>query len=576
MRSSITIARLAAQRSRHNLLSAPARRLAIAAPTQPSNALLPPPPAPRKGPVADATTFEYTSGRWLYNETQQLMQRYTPFNVSAMHSKIAKVCGADVVSWDKKEGVFNKSFITTLSNGKQVVVRVKNPIAGPTHYTTASEVATMDFCRRVLNMPVPKILDWSSHAEMNGIGCEYIIMEKARGVQLSTIWHSLDAGKRKNVLNSLIATEQRLLNASFSQYGGLYYKKDVHPSLRAPTLYADRGRETPDTAEFCIGPVANRTYWEEERSSMKLDRGPWPNCEAYFDSIAAREEAWIAQYAKPHIHDDPFRAITAPQSPDEHIAVLKQFRSVARHLVPRSTDGKVLNSVLWHPDLNLGNIFVDPAGDHAITSIIDWQGCWAGPAYLQLSVPSFVECHGVSVPSGLEMPRLPDDLHEMSLRSQNVVVKNHKSVMLQKLYEIKQLYPYRIDQRDLRATPVAMAGRTWKDGILPLRLALLNVAANWPKLVDPQDPEPCPLRFTRGDVQGLMQERERYVEWHGFLEYLRDAFGVRLYGWVDRNSYERKKEQLEGVKQHLDAALVSEMERTAPGGSWWPFHDTVQ
>ena len=113
-------------------------------------------------------------------------------------------------------------------------------------------------------------------------------------------------------------------------------------------------------------------------------------------------------------------------------------------------------------------------------------------------------------------------------------------------------------------------------GILPLRLALLNVAANWPKLVDPQDPEPCPLRFTRGDVQGLMQERERYVEWHGFLEYLRDAFGVRLYGWVDRNSYERKKEQLEGVKQHLDAALVSEMERTAPGGSWWPFHDTVQ
>lgn len=53
------------------------------------------------------------------------MQRYTPFNVSAMHSKIAKVCGADVVSWDKKEGVFNKSFITTLSNGKQVVVRVK-------------------------------------------------------------------------------------------------------------------------------------------------------------------------------------------------------------------------------------------------------------------------------------------------------------------------------------------------------------------------------------------------------------------------------------------------------------------
>ncbi|KAL1743844.1 kinase-like domain-containing protein [Schizophyllum fasciatum] len=556
-----------------------ARHLATEAALQPRNvfpALPPPPPTWSLPEQIDDTVFGYTSGRWLYNEHHQLKQRYTPFNVPALRARIAQVCGSEVAEWNKKEGVFNKSFVVTLRDGRQVAVRVKNPIAGPVHYTTASEVAIKDFCRTVLKLPVPRVLDWSSHADYNGIGCEYIIMDHARGVQLSTIWHTLDASKRKDIINSLIATEKRLLNASFSHYGSLYYKQDVHPALRAPTLFADGRRETSETSKFCIGPVCSRMYWEEERASMKLDRGPWSTCDAYLDSIAAREQAWISAYAKPHIHDDPFRAITGPQLPEEHIAVLDQFRAVARHIVPRTPDGKPLRSVLWHPDLNLGNIFVDPSGAHPITSIIDWQGCWAGPAYLQMTVPSFLQCRNVTVPSGLEMPRLPADLHELAPDVQRVLVKNHKAVVLQKLYEIRQLLPYHGARRELRAMPVAMAGRTWKDGILPLRLALLNVAAHWPKLADAADPAPCPLRFTRGEVQGLMRQRERYVRWHDFLEYLHESFGVQPYGWVDAASYELTKRKLERIRQRLDTQLVMEMERAAPGGSWWPFRDTLQ
>ncbi|KAL1695520.1 kinase-like domain-containing protein [Schizophyllum commune] len=556
----------------------PNRRLATEAALQPRNtfpALPPPPPTWKLPGQIDDTTFSYTSGRWLYNERHQLKQRYTPFNVHALRDRIAEVCGSEVAEWNKKEGVFNKSFVATLRDGRQVAIRVKNPIAGPTHYTTASEVAIKDFCRIVLKLPVPRVLDWSSHADYNDIGCEYIIMEIAHGVQLSTIWHTLKAGERKDVINSLIATEKRLLNASFSHYGSLYYKEDVHPALRAPTLFADGRRAHGEAAKFCIGPICSRMYWEDERASMKLDRGPWSTCEAYLDSVAAREQAWISAYAKPHIHDDPFRAIIGPQVPDEHIAALDQFRAVARHIVPRGPDKRPLRSVLWHPDLNLGNIFVDPSGNHSITSIIDWQGCWAGPAYLQMNVPSFLQCRNVEVPSGLQMPRLPADLHEYAPAAQRVLVKNHKAVVLQKLYEIRQLLPYHGTHRELRTTPVTMAGRTWKDGILPLRLALLNVAANWPKLVDPADPAPCPLRFTRGEVQDLMQQRERYVQWHDFLEYLHDSFGIQPYGWVDAANYERTKRKLERIRQGIDPQLVKELERAAPGGAWWPFQDTL-
>ena len=43
------------------------------------------------------------------------------------------------------EGQYNKAFLLTMDDGKRVVAKVPNPNAGRPHYTTASEVATMDF-----------------------------------------------------------------------------------------------------------------------------------------------------------------------------------------------------------------------------------------------------------------------------------------------------------------------------------------------------------------------------------------------------------------------------------------------
>jgi hypothetical protein len=43
------------------------------------------------------------------------------------------------------EGNFNKAFLVTMKDGLELVVKIPNPNAGPTHYTTASEVATMQY-----------------------------------------------------------------------------------------------------------------------------------------------------------------------------------------------------------------------------------------------------------------------------------------------------------------------------------------------------------------------------------------------------------------------------------------------
>ena len=43
------------------------------------------------------------------------------------------------------DGMYNKSLLFSVDNGIQVVGRVPNPNAGRPYFTTASEVATMDF-----------------------------------------------------------------------------------------------------------------------------------------------------------------------------------------------------------------------------------------------------------------------------------------------------------------------------------------------------------------------------------------------------------------------------------------------
>ena len=46
-----------------------------------------------------------------------------------------------------EEGEYNKVFLLRMDNGHEAIAKLPNPNAGPPHYTTASEIATVDFVR---------------------------------------------------------------------------------------------------------------------------------------------------------------------------------------------------------------------------------------------------------------------------------------------------------------------------------------------------------------------------------------------------------------------------------------------
>lgn len=87
----------------------------------------------RSSTSQNSNFFEYTSGRWIHDETQQMSRRYRQFNVEALKKVSAQACDAQTVVGIEKiaEGSYNKIFNIKVDNGKEVIARIPTPLAGP-------------------------------------------------------------------------------------------------------------------------------------------------------------------------------------------------------------------------------------------------------------------------------------------------------------------------------------------------------------------------------------------------------------------------------------------------------------
>lgn len=199
-----------------------------------------------------------------FNETDRLNERFIKFRPAELQRIAGEAVQQDICPDISKlaEGGFNKVFILRARNGREVIARIPTPIAGPPRYTTASEVATMDFLRAVLKLPVPEVLAYSTTSD-NPVGAEYILMERVEGESLSSRWLSLTTDEVKDVMTQIADMERKIFDLYFPAYGSLYYKKDL-----------DGGTQVPIVENFVIGPVSARQFWHGERSKTEIDRGP--------------------------------------------------------------------------------------------------------------------------------------------------------------------------------------------------------------------------------------------------------------------------------------------------------------
>ncbi|OSS53226.1 hypothetical protein B5807_01856 [Epicoccum nigrum] len=310
--------------------------------------------------------FEYTSGRWIYNEDVRLAERRLSFNVNELKkaaAKSVKKSESDVVSLRKlAEGGFNRIFEVTMRDGTCVLARLPYPSTLPRRLAVASEVATIDFVR-AHGIPTPRVFGYAFNE--NPVGSECILMEKLCGQPIGDNWYNLSEQQRLQVLHDIVKLESKLFSIQLPASGSIYYTRDLDRSTPKVDVLGLDG-------QFCVGPYTGLRWWYGKRAELKLDRWPHIDTVRVLRAPAEKELSWIREYAQPR--DPESVSFTPPHLPvdldslDEaqRAQAHEQFRRRQVHFFYLGFTQR-FNQRHWRaleqePDLLRGRIF-DHAGE---------------------------------------------------------------------------------------------------------------------------------------------------------------------------------------------------------------------
>jgi Ser/Thr protein kinase RdoA (MazF antagonist) len=93
--------------------------------------------------------------------------------------------------------------------------------------------------------------------------------------------------------------------------------------------------------------------------------------------------------------------------------LLDRYLQLASAMGPPQSINDAHSPTLWHPDLHLNNVFVDPQSKQ-ITHIIDWQSAAVLPFFYQCGVPTMFKHPGRPVPDDMTVwPKGPENYHSL-------------------------------------------------------------------------------------------------------------------------------------------------------------------
>ncbi|KAF8520306.1 hypothetical protein JB92DRAFT_3141497 [Gautieria morchelliformis] len=228
----------------------------------------------------------------------------------------------------------------------------------------SSEVATMRYVEKHTTVPVPRVIEYS--AESKGlVGSPYIVMSKAEGVPLSTLWDDMEDEKRNILLQQVVDIFIELSLHRFDKIGSL-----VEVEVPGKTGSSHEGwaiaEKVPVETEDDIEPV--------------LSSRVWTNAADY----------WIA-YANARIARVDEECFGNP-SKNYHYAQYWLIRSLIPALYDTSLDEAGFPLVPY--DFHTQNIMVkEVEGQPCITALIDWEFSCTLPTSSFAQYPIFIMDH---------------------------------------------------------------------------------------------------------------------------------------------------------------------------------------
>ncbi|GKZ28816.1 hypothetical protein AbraIFM66950_000613 [Aspergillus brasiliensis] len=525
--------------------------------------------------------FKFTRGRFVVDEAENLRMREVRFDMNSLARVAAESVGATHCTSIQKypDGMFNKAFLMSMDNGREVVAKISNPNAGIPHLTTASEVATMDFTRNVLETPAPRVYSWTSHAQSHPVGAEFIIMEKANGVPLSQVWETLKLPQKLQVLLAMTRLQKKWLSVSFSHYGSLFYAKDIQPAAAGGGSYYIKDGKAIHDPTFAIGPATGRDWCDAGRSHLEISREPWPSIQQFLQAIAARETKAIQTLNPPK----QLALFCGPKlyqpNPQHKLTALSHYLQLLESLIPKDT--VITNPHLWHNDLHDDNIFIDPQNPDSITSIIDWQSCHISPLFNHTPDPAFLDWEDGLEPETLDLGPRTESLRALPEREIRSSARIHDPEYIHCMAQTHtRQEPSPISRYrgiDFRQTPayglIFLAHRMFEYGEAHFMSFLVDLEDHWEDLPGVAGDVPFQFKSTDAEIERIKLDSDGAVAGTklvaGVKEQLGDLWPDK--GLIEHERYDECRAALDEVRDQVVEQLAESEEEREEYRRWWPF-----
>ncbi|KAF2130078.1 hypothetical protein P153DRAFT_396412 [Dothidotthia symphoricarpi CBS 119687] len=462
-----------------------------------------------------------------------------------------------------------------MDNSTEVFVKLPNPNAGPAHYTTASEVATRQMLRDVFHIPVPRVLAWSCDAANNSVKAEYILEEKVPGVRLGAVWYGLPWRTKLSIVNDIADCDASLSAVRFKTHGCVYFREDLQRLTgMSIALQFSLDQQHTTLEKYAMGPLTKAELWISGREQLDIDRGPWQEPRDYARALGANELSWMRNNAQPR--KNYYRSPKDIELPEDALALLAKYEQVASFLIPASNDSSATANTLWHPDLHLDNVFVDPVS-HKITGIVDWQSAVVAPLFYQSGVHRAFR-HYKAVREGWIMPEKPENFDTLTPDEQKQIDQDLESETIHKYYELqtmkRALLHWDVLQQPsvpMLKKPVWLVTGVWENrDLFFLRDSLITLVAQWNEIFG--EDTPCPITFSTEELELHAKEEENMDGVGQMLSLFRDQGVLPADGMVQPEDYQTAIENCHKYKEVFLNAAQTEEERDVYS-KLWPYQD---
>lgn len=270
-------------------------------------------------------------------------------------------------------------------------------------------------------------------------------------------------------------------------------------------------------------------------------------------------------------------SLTEPELPKEMLDLLDRYLQLVPAMVPPLSPDDTHSSTLWHSDLHLDNVFVDPESKK-ITCVIDWQATAALPFFYQCGVPTMFKHKGPVSDDMTIWPKRPENYDSLEQDEKEEIDNLIRSEHLHKRYlaithdrnprhwAALQLHD------DVRTQPIHIAQSVWEDfDVFFLRRALIRIVNGWEDLCPGAGP--CPVSFNEQEIALHLHEEENRGYVGEVLTTFRENWGLPPDGSIDPAKFDETQTKLQHMRDAFVGAADNEEDRFL-AEKLWPYQDT--